>query len=210
MDLEYGKEIIGKYNGLYKKHKNKVWYMTSLFVVVTLAVILKQSIQIDIDESVASGSGFSLDEAGPELITLKKHVIDVKIDKESSFKKFQVKQNRLNRMIQTKNLANVFEEVYQHVLIENWECIHLKHFGVPYDIILFFDPNITMLEPKITQISDEFILQQEIGIDNVRKYIKRPSELSVEYLQDDLETMVSKRLEGDAAACFSYYYNIKF
>lgn len=209
MDIEYGKSVLSEYRKLYKKYSKKIWFLAVFFTVVTLAIIVEKSFR-SIEKSVENNSGVSFTEDPPEPLNFDEtSMIPILPEKNVVYRDFVLKTSPLNKMLQ-KHSLNMLHNKTMNILIKNqWDCVHLRHFGLNYDILVFKSKNITVVNPEIIHISDEMQVKHELGLDNTRRVVKRPISISLNFIDKDLETQKNLTLSGNDAACLSYYKNIK-
>lgn len=208
MDIEYGADIINKYRDIYTKYNKKIKFIAVAFVVATIAIVLRKSFT-SIDQSIENDTVMSIDETPPELITLSKKFFENARESNTKYRRFVRKKNTINQLIQRRNIANVRQEIDAILNAEDWHCVHLRHYDVPFDIVMFKN-NLTMIDPNIVMISEEFQTKQEVGVDNIRRFVKRPVMITVDYVDEKLYSVHNRTLTGNDAICFSYYKDIEF
>lgn len=211
MDMESGNiELFERYRKLkarFQHHQKRIFFVLSLFLVVTIAWNVQKGIE-ELEQAAEKNTGFTLTEEPHEYID-----IDITKLQERSpnikYKKFIPKTSSLNRKIQVMNIEKLYAKIKPLLDQEQWICIHLRNFGVDYDITMFRDGvNKTIIDPVIEQVSETYELIPEIGIDGMKKYAKRPTELRIRHVDKNMTYDNEILLSGNDAICFSHYQGI--
>lgn len=184
---------------LYNKNKHRLKHIIFAFVVVTLALIVKFAFY-NIDDVVASASAITIDEGVYKPFKVSEDII-VDVEDKASIH-FPIKTSNINWKMQALNLAQVTSHVLKYIEGVNYVCIHARHFGVLYDIIVF--RNMTMVNPTVLGESDEKIMRQEVTLAGVKSRKKRPNWIKIKYRDESLVERTTT-LWNNQAGCFAHY-----
>ena len=108
----------------------------------------------------------------------------------------------VNRRMQIINLEMVTEKI--HTFLENTKniCVHVKQFGVKFDILVF--DNITMINPEVISEGKEIKNIPQIALDGSKSWASRATKLYVKHYNEKLEYIYSE-LYNNQAFCFAFY-----
>lgn len=203
-DLEFGKVTISKkvkwLVDMYRKNENNMRYIIISFVVVTLALIVKFAFY-NFDTVVQTTGVITLDEDVYKPFKMTPEIIPDVGDKKASIQ-FPIKDSTVNWKIQTINIVQARAQAVSYLEKAGYTCIHLRHFGVPYDIIVF--ANVTMVNPLVLAESEEQVVRKEVTLDGKTLRKKRPTWIKVSYRDESL-TQQEVTLWGWQATCFAHY-----
>lgn len=202
-DLEYGKVTLSKqmqkFADYYRKNEKRIKYFGIGFIVLTLALIVKLGIN-NVDSVVEAATAITLDEAAYQPFKWSK-TININVDSKS-VKKFPIKESHVNWKMQSLNIIQAREHVMEYLKKGDYICIHMRHFNVPYDIIVF--QNITMVNPIVEKESDDYYYIKEMALDGTSSRQKRPVSLDIVYYDEGLNRQYVT-LYNNQAACFAHY-----
>ena len=184
---------------LYNKNRHRLKHIIIAFVVVTLALIVKFAFY-NIDDVIASASAITMDEESYKPFKVTEDIIVDVGDKASIH--FPIKTSDINWKMQVLNLAQVTSHVLKYIEAVDYVCIHARHFGVPYDIIVF--RNVTMINPIVLAESDEKITRQEATLAGVKSRKKRPIWIKIKHRDGSLVEKTTT-LWNNQAGCFAHY-----
>jgi hypothetical protein len=202
-DIEFGTVYVsGKVKwlvNLYKSNDRKIRYIAVSFFVVTVALVIKFAFY-NIDTVINSTGIITFDEDVYIPFKLSDEIIP-HVDGFANIQ-FPTKDSSVNWKIQTLNLVQSRHRVVEYLINSGFSCIHLRHFGVSYDIIVF--RNITMVNPVVIGESPEKVSIKEMSLDGTICRKKRSIWLKIEYVDAAL-TKQGIILTGDQSSCFSHY-----
>lgn len=201
-DLEFGSIHITKnvknMISFISKNKTKLKRLFFAFVIVIVGVMIRLS--YDNVENIQQ-TFVTLDEEPYEPFYIL-DTVNPFVDKLSTVQ-YPIKTSLVNRGLQQLNIERVVDKINQYLEQTNNICIHARHFGTDYDIIVF--KNITMINPEITKLSDNMRNIKEMHLNGETKYSKRALSLNVNYIDAKLEKQHDKELWGNQAICFQHY-----
>jgi hypothetical protein len=205
-DLEGGPMDISKkvkeMVDLYKRYEHRMKYILISALVVTVALILKYA-SYNVDSVIETATAITFDEKTYERFTLSPELMTVLSDEERGrSQKFPIKGSQVNWKMQTLNIVHARNIVWAYLSGANQECIHLRHFGVPYDIIIF--KNVTMVNPDVLEESPNHRKIKEMSLDGTVSRKSRPDWVKVGYYSEALTYQVST-LWGSQSYCFAHY-----
>jgi predicted Holliday junction resolvase-like endonuclease len=184
---------------LYDKNKHRLQRIIFAFVVVTLALIIKFAFH-NIDDVVASASVITMDEDVYKPFKISEEIIVDVGDKTSIY--FPIKTSDINWKMQALNIAQATSHILRYIEGVDYVCIHARHFGIPFDIIVF--RNLTMVNTVVMGESDENIMRQEVTLAGVKTRNRRPNWIKIKYRDESLVEKTTT-LWGEQAACFAHY-----
>lgn len=204
MDLEYGGGfLVEKYKrvfNFYKKHKRRLRQGSIIFAIITVAIIVKLGFR-NMDHVVETASAITMDEE-----TYQPFKLDItKFSPEGpalEVAQLTIKDSVVNRRMQAMNIADVSTRVSDWLDKTGNLCVHLKHFQVPYDILVF--PNETIINPQIISEGKtrKNINEVDLGGDTVWK--QRATSIYLKYFDKDL-TQKHDTLWFNSAYCLAHY-----
>lgn len=200
-DLEYGvqawkeqyKHVIKNVNK-YKMYKKQILLS---FLFITFAIGIKIGIS-NIDRVVQAGSGITLEELPYKSFKLK----PVTTSYVETSEHFDIKDSLVNRKMQKMNIDIAGEEAREFLKETGNICVHLKQFGVKWDIMVF--ENITVINPIIISESTTRKNIPQIGLDGTKTWASRPTSIYIKHYDDKLD-YVYTHLWDNQAFCFAYY-----
>lgn len=198
-DLEVGSVFVSKkvkkVVDFYRKNEGRVKHGLYASFFLTIALIIKLAFH-NFDTVIEHAPVITFDEDTYTPFKMTKEIIP-KVESKSSIQ-FPIKESQVNWKIQTLNLL----QSRKHALEYGYLCVHLRHFNVPYDILIF--DNITMVNPVVVSESEETKNIKEMSLDGTSKRVKRPVWIKVKYHDESL-SKVENTLWYDYAACFAHY-----
>ena len=202
-DLEYGtvklSDKVKWLVKLYNKNKHRLRHIIVAFVVVSIALVVKFAFY-NIDEVVATTGALTLDEDVYKPFKLSQEMIPDVGEKTSI--QFPIKTSNINWKMQVLNIAQSSAHALKYIESVGFVCIHLRHFNVPYDIIVF--QNNTMVNPVVMAESDEKIMRQEETLAGKKSRKRRPVWIKVKYFDKSLVEQTTT-LWNNQATCFAHY-----
>lgn len=204
MDLEYGVEFSKRYRELvrlYTEYKKLIWHSVIILISILIVVFIKSSI-LTIEKNILENSGFTIDEDPYQVFALPKDVVTISPD----LIRFPVKNAQINIELQKANLKQTSDAIAEFLKEKEWECVHLKHLGVPYDMI-GFNTGLLMIEPIVVRIGEEYTHIPEENVRGELQWKKRPKLVEVSFMDRNLAKS-SRVLLENAAFCFAHYYGI--
>jgi hypothetical protein len=204
-DLEFGPmSLTNNVKWLVKLYRSnegpRVRYMVMSTVIITIALIIKYGFHNLDNVMDHSASVITFDEDVYIPFRLSSD-ISPRVDSKASIE-FPIKESKVNWKIQTINLIQSRSHVVVYLDKLGYVCIHLRHFGVPYNIMVF--KNITMVNPVVVGESDEMVSKKEIALDGTIVRKRRPLWLKISHRDESL-THRTVVLYGDQATCFAHY-----
>jgi len=184
---------------LYKKNEGKLRYIIFAVVGVTLALVIKFAFY-NFDNVVGSSGVITFDESVYTPFKLSATMIPHTETKTSI--QFPLKDNDANSKGQISNLVHARAHVVTYLESTGFCCIHLRHFGVPYDIIVF--RNLTMINPLVLNESPTRGYVNEMALDGTTSRKQRPVWLEISFINVALVKQ-SVTLVGDQVKCFTHY-----
>lgn len=203
VDLEYGhiklSEKMKRLVSYYRKNERKIKYFGVGFIVMTLALIVKMGFN-NVDTVIETATAITLDEPAYEPFKWSESII---IDVDSKgVKKFPIRESHVNWKMQSLNIIHAREHVMEYLKKGGYVCIHMRHFDVPYDIIVF--QNLTMVNPLVEGESETYHYVKEESLDGTTMRKKRPLSLDTVYYDEALNRQFTT-LYGNQASCFAHY-----
>lgn len=200
-DLEFGvqvwreqyKTLINNVNK-YKLYKKQI-LVTFLFITFAIGIKLGLS---NIDRVVQTGSAISLEEQPYKSFKLGS-LITSKVE---TSEHFEIKDSLVNRKMQKINIEMASEEARDFLEKSGNICIHLKQFGVKWDILVF--ENVTIVNPQIISESNSRKNIQQVGLDGTQTWASRPISVYVKHYNEKLDFVYTNLWENQAY-CFAYY-----
>lgn len=183
---------------MYRKNEGKLRYIIISCAVVTIALVIKYAFY-NMDAVIETAGVITFDE---DVYTPFKLTNELITDVGRASIQFPVKDSPVNWKIQTLNLVQSSQFVVDYLTNAGFNCVHLRHFGVSYDIIVF--KNVTMVNPAVLKESPEKLNVKEMSLDGTVNWKKRPVWLKIAYVNEALEKQ-EVVLTGDQAICFSHY-----
>jgi hypothetical protein len=203
VDLEYGQVTLSKQMkrlvDYYRKNERKIKYFAIGFVVLTVALIIKLGFN-NVDTVIETATAITLDESAYQPFKWSENII-VSVDAKG-VKKFPIKESHVNWKMQSLNIIQAREHVMEYLKKGGYLCIHMRHFNVPYDIIVF--QNVTMVNPLVEKESDTYRYVKEESLDGTTSRQKRPETLDIVYYDEGLNRQFIT-LYGNQASCFAHY-----
>lgn len=202
-DIEYGPIKLSKQMKqaveYYRNNKSKIKYFGAGFLILTFALIVKLGYN-NVDTVIETATGITLDEVMYRPFKWSETMIPTVESK--SVKNFPLKESHVNWKMQSLNILQIREHVIQYLKKGGYECIHARHFDVPYDIIVF--SNITMVNAKVESESDTYSYVNEEALDGTTSRHKRPDTLDIVYHDEGLNRQFITLYNGQAN-CFAHY-----
>lgn len=200
-DLEYGlqswkdqyKTLI-KHVNKYKRYKKQI---LSSFVFITIAIGIKIGLS-NIDRVVHAGSGITLEETPYKSFKLQPLTTSYVDTSEH----FDIKDSLVNRKMQKINIEMVGDEARSFLKDSGNICVHLKQFGVKWDILIF--ENSTIINPQIISEGSSRKNIPQIGLDGSQTWASRPTNIHIKHYNENLD-LVHSHLWNNQAFCFAYY-----
>jgi len=203
-DLEYGKFTISKrflkLLQVYKHNSKKIKTTLLSFVAISVAILVRFSFDNveNIKETV-----ITLDEDPYEIFDINDE-INTNVSKDLTVE-FPRKTSLVNQRLQELNINAITNKVSKFLNESENLCIHLRHFGSVYDILVFQD-NRTLINPEIVEMSTKKKNVKYIDLENVPKYKKLSSRVLLNYVDKNMNTKYNQELIGNDAFCFQFYY----
>lgn len=203
IDLEYGhiklSEKMKRLVKYYRNNEKKIKYFSVGFVILTIALIVKMGFN-NVDTVIETATAITLDE--PVYNPFRwSETIKINVDSKS-VKQFPIKESHVNLKMQSLNIIQAREHVLEYLKKGGYICIHMRHFDVPYDIIVF--QNVTMVNPVVESESETYRYVKEEALDGTTLRKKRPESLSIKYHDEGLNVQYIT-LYGNQATCFAHY-----
>lgn len=187
---------------LYKRHEHRIKYILISCLAVTVALILKYA-SYNVDNVIETATAITFDEKTYEQFELSPELIPSLSDEEKGrSRKFPIKGSQINWKMQTLNIVHARNTVWEYLSGAKQECIHLRHFRVPYDIIVF--KNVTMVNPDVLEEAPEHRKIKEMSLDGTTARKSRPVWIKVGYYSEALTYQVIT-LWGPQSYCFAHY-----
>lgn len=203
-DLEFGgvhiSRKVQKLVNLYKKNEHRIKYIIVSFCVVTVALMVKYA-SYNVDTVVESATAITFDEETYTQFVLSKEILP-NVESGAGVRKFPIKGSKINWKMQTLNIVQARNKVWEYLDKAKQTCIHLKHFGVPYDILVF--KNVTMVNPEVLMESEEHKKIKEMSLDGSVNRKSRPIWIKVGYYSEALIYQTDV-LWGVQSYCFAHY-----
>lgn len=201
-DLEFGgieiSKNMRKILRYYENNKKLIKKTGMAFIVLTLALILKGSLN-NIEK--VQDTVITFDEETYKTFILNDN-LDPDVDNDK-IKQFHVKNSKINQQLQIMNLESVENKIKKYLDSTNDICIHARHFGCEYDILVF--QNITVINPEIVSTSNTMKNIKEKHLNGEKVFHKRFTEITINYLDKKLNQKYDKVLYGTQAICFQHY-----
>lgn len=200
-DLEFGvqvwrdqyKNVIKNVNK-YKMYKKQILLS---FLFITFAIGIKFGMS-NIDRVVQTGSAITLEEQPYKSFKLGS-LITTKVE---TSEHFDIKDSLVNRKMQKVNVEIASDEAKTFLKDSGNICIHLKQFGVKWDIMVF--ENVTVINPQIISEGTSRKNIPQIGLDGSQSWASRPTNIYIKHYNEKLE-YVYTHLWDNQAFCFAYY-----
>lgn len=203
VDLEYGGNGFSKNIKLlitrYHTNRTKIKYTVFSLLIVTIAVIVKVGF-ISLNDVVVATNTITLDESPYVPFVWNEEITTYVSDR--GVVKYPKKTSSVNWKLQALNIYQFSNHVMGYLEASENICIHCRHFGVPYDILVFKDK--VMVSPVVTDESDQMVYSRETSLNGSVTRVKRNEWIEVMYYNMEMEKEVT-RLVGNDAICFSHY-----
>jgi hypothetical protein len=200
-DPEYGSVKLHKN---YKKvlefvqnNKRKIKTITIAFFVMTCAILIRFA--YDNTDNIKNNV-ITLDEEVYTIFDLSE--FDPKVERSFTVD-FPIKTSLVNQRLQKLNIETAETKVREFLKESGYDCIHLRHFGVVYDMIFF--NNVTMINPEVVKLSENKVNKKEENLNGEIHFAKRSTSVIVNYIDKDLEKQYGEKLWGNNAICFQFY-----
>lgn len=201
-DLEFGGVYVSRkvqnFVKLYKKNEHRLKYIFISSFIVTIALLLKYASH-NVDSVIETATAITFDEETYSQFMLSPEIIPV-VD--GGIRKFPIKGSKVNWKMQTLNIVQARNHVWEYLDKAKQTCIHLKHFGVPYDILIF--SNVTMVNPEVLSESSDHKKIKEMSLDGTVTRKSRPTWIQVGYYTEAL-TYQKAFIWGAQSYCFAHY-----
>lgn len=201
-DLEFNNKL-SKNNKLitefYNKHNKHIHLFIVCALILTIAIRVKSALN-NIDYVIESATAITLDES--QYVPFKWSETMISDVESKDVKVFPIKDSHINWKMQSLNIIQARNHITEYITSGGYECIHARHFDIPYDIIVF--KNMTMVNPKVEKQSDTMRYLDEITLDGEVIVRKRPVSIDVVFLDEALDRKFTT-LYDDQAACFAHY-----
>lgn len=185
-DLEYGGAfLVKKYQKVfdfYKKNRVRIRRGAIVFGVVATAIIIKLGFR-NMDTVVETATAITMDEETyqPFKLDLTKFTPGVP---EIDVGQLPLKDSVVNRRMQAMNVADVSATVGEWLNKTGNLCVHLKHFQVPWDIIVF--PNTTIINPQIISEGKTRKNIKEENLEGDTTWKQRATSIYLKYFDKEL------------------------
>ena len=200
-DLEFGGAAIRKrYKSILKFYKSNARHIPRvlmLLTVITLSIVVRWGVT-NVDRVVEGATGVSFEEDTFVPFTIGEFTATEPVKR----KQFEIKTSIVNHKMQRMNLETVTDQVRAFLEESGNVCVHLVHFHVPYDIIVF--SNITIVNPQIVEESKVRTNVKEIDLNGDSKWASRAEYVHVRHYNEHLN-QVHTMLWGHQSVCFQYY-----
>lgn len=202
-DLEYGGEfLVKKYKRVfdfYRKNSQRLKRGAVVFAIVSAAIVVKLGFR-NMDTVVSTATAITMDEESYSPFQL--DVTKFKVDVTAEPQQFQIKDSVVNRRMQSINMADASTTVVEWLDSTGNVCVHLKHFQVPWDIIVF--PNVTVINPQIISEGPTRKNIQEVDLGGESKWKKRANSIYLKYYDKEM-VQRHETLWGNYAYCLAHY-----
>lgn len=199
-DLESGNAFLKvKYKHLLRYWRSpKTKPVIYLFIFVTICLLFK----LAYFNYETSDTVISIEETPYSAFIVKPELIETPV----TYTPIVIKTSAINMRMQELNLKDVESVVQEYLAQTDNICIHLSHFGVPYDITVFH--NMTIINPTILSESVEVVNIKEMNVHGDVEWKKRPTSLYIKYLKINglVEDYIS--LYSENSYCL-LHYNLK-
>lgn len=200
-DLEFGGEfLLKKYKhvlSVYRRKKAVIKRFFFAFVVLSLALIVKVGFR-NFDTVIETATAITMDEESYVPFKLG----DFVERPPESTKQFPIKDSMVNRRMQSLNLEDVSFEVRSFLEKTGNICIHLRHFSLPWDIVVF--PNMTVINPQIISTGEGWKNVPEMSVGGEEKWSRRATSVYVKFYSTEL-IQVYETLWYEQAYCLAFY-----
>lgn len=200
-DLESGYEIFShnlkKIATWYRNNKKTLRTFIFSFLVLTISIIIKKGYS-NFESAIEAGTAISMDEGAYIPFQLG----EFRTNPEGDSRELIIKDSLVNRRMQVMNIEIVNEGVREFLLSSGNICVHAKHFGVPYDIVVF--PNQTIINPHIISQGQVWRNIPEVNLEGDEVWKKRATSVYVKFYNSKLE-QVYDTLWYDQAYCLAHY-----
>lgn len=184
---------------MYRNNEHRLKFIVLSSIVVTVALIVKYA-SYKVESVLETATAITLDEETYTHFVLSPEIIQVV--EGAGIRKFPIKLSKVNWKMQTLNIVHARNHVIKYLDNGKQTCIHLKHFGVPYDILIF--TNLTMVNPEVLMESDELKKVKELSLDGSVTRKNRPTWIKVGYFTEALVYQVTY-IWGAQSYCFAHY-----
>lgn len=200
-DLESGTEFLSlklkKFIKWYKTNQKSVKTFLISFLLLSIAIIIKKGFN-SFESAIETVTAISMDE---ELYIPFQLGEFTDIPSGDSCE-LVIKDSMVNRRMQLINIDMVVEEVREFLVTSGNICIHLKHFGVSLDIVVF--PNQTVINPHVISQGSVWKNVPEMKVSGEEIWSRRATSLYVKFYNAEL-TQVYDTLWNEQAFCLAHY-----
>lgn len=202
-DLEYGTGfLVKKYKHVfdfYKANSRRLKRGAIVFGVVSAAIIIKLGF-LNIDTVVSTATAITMDEESYRPFAL--DIAKFTTGEGPPPQQYPIKDSVVNRKMQSMNIAHVATTVEEWLESSENLCVHLKHFQVPWDIMVF--PNMTIINPQIISEGTTRKNIQEVGLGGESQWKQRATSVYLKYFDRELNQR-HDTLWGNYAYCLAHY-----
>lgn len=185
----------------YVNNNRRFFRLYAICFVLTLVAIITKVTYMNMDQVMETASTITLDESSYIPFEVSEEII-LKVPHKSS-EELEIKTSLANMKLQITNIYALEHKIKKFLQKASHVCLHARHFGVPYDIIVF--ENVTMVNPEIVSVSTSYKNVEEQDLAGDVKWAKRPLTVTVSYLDGKLISHDSVTLYKHQASCFSHY-----
>lgn len=202
-DLEFGPIKIPaelrRVIDLLRKNRNAARQALLITAAFTVALVLRYG-YLNIESVIERATAVTLDEAPYEPFMMSPHIMN---EAPVASEKFPLKTSHVNWRMQAHNIAFARGVALEYLENAGYLCVHLRHFGVPYDILVFRNGTV-MVNPEVEREGQLSVMVQEVSLagDIARK--RRATSLDVTYLDQSLNRQRGS-LDQEDAFCFAHY-----
>ena len=200
-DLEFnGNFWADKYKGITREYKRFLRHKKQIliaFFVITLGFIIKWGFT-NVDRVVQGATAVTFEEANYKPFEIGPLIVDPP----SVIDEVVIKDSMVNRRMQIMNFEITQDKVREILQSSSNICIHIKHFGVPQNVIFF--SNLTMINPQVIHEGKERKNIQEVQLDGKTSWASRATHIYVKHYNEKLD-FVHTALYGNQAYCFAFY-----
>jgi hypothetical protein len=203
-DLEFGavnvSDKVRRLVRFYRANDRKIRFIAMSSAVVTLALIVKFAFY-NFDTVVATAGVITLDESVYTPFTMSRDFMVSPSDTRGSIR-FPIADSAVNLKMQAINLVQGRNHAMEYLDKVGFTCIHLRHFDVRYDILVF--KNVTMVNPTVLAESEERVVVKERALTGDIGRKKRPVWIRVSYYDVSLSPQTTTLWRAHSS-CYAYY-----
>jgi hypothetical protein len=205
VDLEWGGNdyIMKRYRWLFdfvKAHRRRIRRGAVAMAVLTVALVVKLGFT-HMAAAAEGATAITMDEETYEPFRLGELRLSLG-DGAPPVRQMVLRESPMNRRMQAHNVAEVAEEIRRWLDRTENTCVHLRHWGVPLDVVVF--DNVTVVNPQILEEGPVRKNILEVDLAGEERWRQRATSVAIKFYDETL-SQKWETLWGDQAFCLAHY-----